>query len=72
MEQTIKHLIGAKITAIRHMTDKECDNLGFRNHSVLIKLDNGTILIPFMDNEMNDGGAIGVLNNGFLSTLYSK
>ena len=48
------------------------DNLGFRNHSVLIKLDNGTILIPFMDNEMNDGGAIGVLNNGDLSTLYSK
>lgn len=72
METTIKSLIGAKILAIRHMTNKEANTFGFHQQTILIKLDNGNILIPFADNEMNDGGAIGVLNDGEISTLYSK
>ena len=55
-------LIGRKITYIRWATAKETKQLGYIGASpVIIKLDDGTLLIPQMDDEGNDGGALYVL-----------
>ena len=55
-------LIGRKITYIRWMTTKETEQLGYIGASpVIIKLDDGTLLIPQMEDEGNDGGAVLVL-----------
>ena len=55
-------LIGRKIVAIRWMTTQETEKLGYIGASpVIIKLDDGTLLIPQMDDEGNDGGAVLVL-----------
>ena len=55
-------LIGRKITYIRWMTTKETEQIGYIGASpVIIKLDDGTLLIPQMDDEGNDGGAVLVL-----------
>ena len=55
-------LIGRKITYIRWMTTREPELLGYIGASpVIIKLDDGTLLIPQMDDEGNDGGAVLVL-----------
>ena len=55
-------LIGRKITYIRWMTTRETELLGYIGASpVIIKLDDGTLLIPQMDDEGNDGGALYVL-----------
>ena len=55
-------LIGRKIVAIRGMTTQETEKLGYIGASpVIILLDDGTRLIPQMDDEGNDGGAVLVL-----------
>ena len=55
-------LIGRKIVAIRWMTTQETEQLGYIGASpVIILLDDGTRLIPQMDDEGNDGGAVLVL-----------
>ena len=55
-------LIGRKIVAIRWMTTRETEQLGYIGASpVIIKLDDDTLLIPQMDDEGNDGGALYVL-----------
>ena len=55
-------LIGRKITYIRWMTTQETEQLGYMGASpVIILLDDGTRLIPQMDDEGNDGGALYVL-----------
>jgi hypothetical protein len=44
------------------MTTRETEQLGYIGASpVIIKLDDGTLLIPQMDDEGNDGGAVLVL-----------
>ena len=55
-------LIGREITHIRWATKQETEQLGYIGASpVIIKLDDGTLLIPQMDDEGNDGGALYVL-----------
>tara|TARA_R100000322_G_scaffold30748_1_gene19803 strand:- start:32 stop:307 length:276 start_codon:yes stop_codon:yes gene_type:complete len=55
-------LIGRKITYIRWATTRETEQLGYIGASpVIIKLDDDTLLIPQMDDEGNDGGALYVL-----------
>mgnify|MGYP003112331930 CR=1 FL=1 len=55
-------LIGRKIVAIRWMTTQETEQLGYIGASpVVLKLDDGTCLIPQMDDEGNDGGALYVI-----------
>jgi len=55
-------LIGREITYIRWMTKQETEQLGYIGASpVIIRLDDGTLLIPQMDDEGNDGGALYVL-----------
>ena len=54
-------LIGRKITNIRWLTKGESEALDWYHSPVVIFLDDGTFLIPQMDDEGNDGGAVLVL-----------
>lgn len=75
MEKLFKQLVGKKIASIRYMTRDECEALGFHKSSVIIRLDDGTWLIPIADDEMNDGGSMLVVNKGeesIIPTTYTK
>jgi hypothetical protein len=58
------YLIGKKITSVRPMLDEEYKNVGWsipdRNDevSVIIELDDGTLLYPSCDGEGNNGGIV--------------
>ena len=58
-----KILLGKKIVAIQWMDEKEADkDFGWYKRPVKLMLDDGTIIIPQMDDEGNDGGALLWLN----------
>ena len=53
-----KNLIGKKITKIEYMGLAEMEDNGWYKRPVAIQLDGKHWLIPMMDDEGNDGGAI--------------
>tara|TARA_R100001443_G_scaffold112237_2_gene125640 strand:- start:459 stop:713 length:255 start_codon:yes stop_codon:yes gene_type:complete len=53
-----KNLIGRKITKVEYIDDKEMEDNMWYKRPVAICLDNKYWLIPMMDDEGNDGGAI--------------
>ena len=58
VERIESALLGRRINKIRYMSKEEADELDWHSRPVIIELDNGTALIPSMDDEGNDGGAI--------------
>lgn len=52
-------LKGRTIKEVRYMTPKEAQDSGFHSRPVVLELDNGTYVYPMMDDEGNDGGALG-------------
>ena len=53
-----KILLGRKITSVRYMTEQERKDLGWSHASIVIGLDNNTLLFPSADDEGNDAGAL--------------
>jgi len=53
-----KHLVGRTITQVRYMSEEETKDMGWYKRPLVINLDDGTMLIPSMDDEGNDGGAL--------------
>jgi len=53
-----KVLVGRKIVKVSYLTDKERDTLMWNKSPIVMELDDGTLLIPQMDDEGNDGGAL--------------
>lgn len=51
-------LVGRTIVAARYMTAEECDLLGWHNRCVVIELDDGTKILPSMDDEGNGAGSL--------------
>jgi sucrose-6-phosphate hydrolase SacC (GH32 family) len=51
-------LVGKKITGIRYLTEDEQENMGWYSKSVVIELDDSTVMYPSQDDEGNDAGAI--------------
>lgn len=51
-------LVGRKITAVRYMTAKEVETLGWNSKGIVLQLDNGLLVFPSMDDEGNDAGAL--------------
>tara|TARA_R100000781_G_scaffold81645_1_gene50336 strand:+ start:322 stop:600 length:279 start_codon:yes stop_codon:yes gene_type:complete len=69
-EKTIsKCLVGRKIVEVRYLTEKEADHMGWRNHSIIMYLDDGNYLVPMQDDEGNDGGAVLTSFNKELPTI---
>ena len=52
------HLVGRKIVNVRRLTPNECSELGWYKSPLVLELDDRTCLIPQMDDEGNDGGAM--------------
>jgi hypothetical protein len=63
-EKTAKHLVGKKITKVEYMNTREMEDIGWYNRPIAIQLDNKYWLVPMMDDEGNDGGA--------MSTTFEK
>ena len=58
-----KILLGKKIVKIKWMSETEADKgFGWYKRPVILTLDDGTEIIPQMDDEGNDGGALLWIN----------
>jgi len=51
-------LQGRKIVDVRYLSDEEMELMGWYKRPICFQLDNGTICIPQMDDEGNDGGSL--------------
>lgn len=51
-------LVAKRITSVRYMTEEERENFGWYKRAIVITLSDGSILVPQMDDEGNDGGSI--------------
>jgi hypothetical protein len=52
------HFLGKKIVAVRYLTDKEQESLGWDQSAVVLQLDDGTLIFPSQDDEGNGAGAL--------------
>ena len=60
-----KHLVGRKIVRARYLDNEEAEHLGWYHRSVLLELDDGSIVFMSKDDEGNDAGALfGVSGTG--------
>jgi hypothetical protein len=65
-KQAQEVLVGKQVVKVSYLTDKEQEKLGWYKKPIVIELDNGTLLIPQMDDEGNDGGALAyIINNEY-------
>ena len=53
-----KHLVGKTITKVEYIGDNEMDKNMWYKKPIAIQLDGRDWLVPMMDDEGNDGGAI--------------
>ena len=57
-DKVAKNLVGKKITRVEYMTEIEMEDNMWYKRPIAIQLDNKYWLIPMMDDEGNDGGAL--------------
>lgn len=58
-------LVGKKIKSVRYLTNGEADDLGWYSRPIVIELNDGSLILPSMDDEGNNGGALfGQSNQG--------
>ena len=57
-------LLGRTVVEARYMTEAEAENYCWDDRPVMIRFDNGLVLIPSSDDEGNNGGAIFLEWNG--------
>lgn len=55
-------LVGRTIKRIRYLSDSERDELMWDRASIVLELDDGTLLWPSADDEGNDAGALFTTN----------
>ena len=53
-----KHLLGRSIAQDRYLNKDEAEHLGWDQRSLLLELDNGTIVFMSQDDEGNNGGTL--------------
>jgi len=53
-----QHLLGRTISQVDLLTQKEVDCLGWPSGTLVLELDDGTLLFPAADDEMNGPGAL--------------
>jgi len=56
--QNFTFLTGKTIASVRYITEQECNGLGWHKRPLLIRFTDGSYIIPQMDDEGNDGGAM--------------
>jgi hypothetical protein len=55
---------GHTIVNVRYLTDQEQEAFGWRSKSVVIQLDDDTLIFPSMDDEGNNAGALHYIKDG--------
>jgi hypothetical protein len=70
-ELATKQLLGRKIAAVRYMTKKEADDLGWTSRPVVLQLDDGNLIFPSQDDEGNGPGSLFTNNqeNGTIPAI---
>lgn len=53
-----EHLKDKTIVDVRYLTDEEAESLGWNSRSLVIHLDDGTLIYPSRDDEGNGPGAL--------------
>lgn len=53
-----KALVGRTIVGARYLTEEESRQLGWYNRTVILKLDDGSLIWPSRDDEGNGAGAM--------------
>ena len=62
IEKAEKVLLNKKIVKIEWLSEKEMEDFGWHNASIILTLDDGTEIIPQRDDEGNDAGALLWIN----------
>jgi len=63
-------LVGRTIKSMRRLTDEEMDEFGWTKNPMVLFLDDGTFIIPQIDEEGNDGGVLYIQSKRACSTIY--
>jgi hypothetical protein len=64
-EKDAQKIVGKTIKAVRYMTKKEADEMGWYKRPIVILFTDGSHMFPSTDDEGNDGGALfGLDENG--------
>ena len=58
VEKSNSILKGRTIVKVRYLNDEEMELMGWYKRPICFELDNGTLCIPSMDDEGNDGGSL--------------
>ena len=58
VEKSNSILKGRTIVNVRYLNDDEMELMGWYKRPICFVLDNGTLCIPSMDDEGNDGGSL--------------
>lgn len=57
-EYAVKHLEGRTIKSVRYLSTAEMSCLGWTRRTLVLELDDGTLLFPSMDDEGNEAGVL--------------
>lgn len=64
-------LVGKRIESVRYLTQEEADAFMWYKRPLVIRFTDGSFLIPQMDDEGNDGGAMFHQVNGNETIIYT-
>lgn len=64
-------LVAKKISSVRYMTQEEADAFMWDKRPLVIRFTDGSFLIPQMDDEGNNGGAMFHQVNGNETIIYT-
>lgn len=63
-QEASRILLNKKIVQVRYMTEAEQQAFGWYHKSVVLQLDDGTLVFPSRDDEGNDAGALHYIKDG--------
>jgi hypothetical protein len=64
-------LAAKKISSVRYMTNAEAEGMGWYKRPLVINFTDGSFLVPQMDDEGNDGGAMFYQDKAQDSIIYT-
>lgn len=63
------YLVGKTVRRVRYMTNQEMEDLGWTKMNVVIEFEDGQWIVPMMDDEGNDAGALWTSSHTELSII---
>lgn len=72
MNRELKKFVGKKVVEARYLTEEEADKMGFYSRPVVIIFNDGTFIVPQMDEEGNDSGVLVSFDSVGKETLFGR